>query len=617
MKKIILLFLFAGIIYSANSQQMQFDWIAQAGGPGWDIVTDMTELPNGQIIIVGTYYDSIYFQSDTLVSMGSRDIFIANYNLDGTLKKVASFGGIGYDYVKKIEPSGESEMVIPIKFNKEIEINGKSLKGQKSINFLITWIDHNLNPIDFAQVSSNGDFDITIMETAMDGDFYFSGWFTDTLFVESEMILPFAGKDIFLGKISKKGKLKWLTKFDGDSHDIPCSYIPVKEGFNLMAGITSTGCFGDNKAPEKVDKNMTHLYITQIKDIGDIGSVSYPLSGYDIELVDMINDRTSIWILVNFKNTVFLEGVDILANGKNDVLLIKYNLDNDSLKYYQLGSNGSIHATGIMKSGNQIIITGLFNGQLTFAGTEINSAKYSTDIFISSVNDECQPESIFTLTGEDSKFPCSAYASNSGIYVTGEFKNQLKAGKTELTSKGKEDIFLARIENCKAKDPLKIIVNHFDDTNTSKGWKLDAGEKFSEYLWNGGLSVSKDLIVSNPGEYKVTVVDKEGCVYADSVILMPNKSASIIDDIKDPHPFRMYPTLTENSVYWSPSSDWVSLAANVKVFDVTGKVVIRQEIPRVYDLEYHIDLSNQPEGPYVVEISGQGFRQSSKIVLKK
>src|SRR5690606_29541822 len=128
---------------------------------------------------------------------------------------------------------------------------------------------------------------------------------------------------------------------------------------------------------------------------------------------------------------------------------------------------------------------------------------------------------------------------------------------------------------------------------------------------------TKDLIVSNPGEYKVTVVDKAGCVFSDSITLMAKKSGEIISETKESHPYSLYPTLTKSAVYWSPSSEWVLQPANVKIFDVTGKVVIRQNIEQIYDTEYQIDLSSQPEGPYVVEISGKGFRETTKIVLKK
>jgi hypothetical protein len=282
-----------------------------------------------------------------------------------------------------------------------------------------------------------------------------------------------------------------------------------------------------------------------------------------------------------------------------------------------LAGLGNEAATGLVKSGNQVIVAGSFTDEITFAGKTVKTEEFGTDIFIAAFDEDCTPASLVTFKGNQSEFTCSIISSGTGIYLAGEFTGTLSLDDATFTSQGDEDIFIARIENCKAKQPLHILVTDYAINKSSNGWKLDAGTGFSEYMWDGGLSETQELVVSNPGEYKVTVVDKDGCVYTDSISLMTKKSASINVDLKEPHSFSLYPTLTNNNVYWSPSSEWVSMTANVKVFDVTGKIVIRQEIPQVDDMEYQIDLSSHPEGPYVVEVSGQGFRQTSKIVLKK
>jgi hypothetical protein len=321
--------------------------------------------------------------------------------------------------------------------------------------------------------------------------------------------------------------------------------------------------------------------------------------------------------LANFKYSAYVNGIELISYGANDAVLLKINQQTKEIKYYQLAGLGNETATGLVKSGNQVVVAGSFTDEITFAGKTAKTKEFGTDIFIAAFGEDCTPVSLVTFKGDESEFPCAIISSGTGIYLAGEFTGSLSADRATLTSQGDEDIFIARIENCTAKQPLQIAVSDYAINKGSSGWKLDAGEGFSEYLWDDGLSEAQALIVSNPGEYKVTVVDKDGCVYTDSISLMTKKSASMIPDLKEPHPFNLYPTLTNNSIYWSPSSDWVSMSANVMVFDVAGKIVLKQEIKQVDDTEYTIDFSGQPEGPYVVEISGQGFRQTSKIVLKK
>ena len=117
MKKLIIMFLFCLSPLISSGQQMKFDWVTKAGGPGWDIVTAINELPNGQLILAGAYYDAIFFPNDTLFSKGSRDVFIARYSMDGHLDRVLNIGGSGYDYVKLAESNVECGLILPIKFN--------------------------------------------------------------------------------------------------------------------------------------------------------------------------------------------------------------------------------------------------------------------------------------------------------------------------------------------------------------------------------------------------------------------------------------------------------------------------------------------------------------------
>ena len=88
MKNLLLTILFAVIIISAFGQQLRTSWISQSGGNGWDVVTSITELSDGNIAIAGTYYDSISIGGYNLFSKGSRDCFIGIINPQGEFVKI-------------------------------------------------------------------------------------------------------------------------------------------------------------------------------------------------------------------------------------------------------------------------------------------------------------------------------------------------------------------------------------------------------------------------------------------------------------------------------------------------------------------------------------------------
>jgi hypothetical protein len=616
MKKINIVFLFACIFFSANSQQMEISWITRAGGTGWDIVADMVELPNGQIVMTGSFYDKISFGGDTLFSNGERDIFIGRYNADGSSDKAVSFGGPGYDYVKNITLKARSGIVLPVQFNSELWIKGQSFKGDYLNNIVVAGFDKNLEPDGSFLLGSNGSFGINSLVTTPDSGFSFSGWFSDSLLVDSKTYIPEEGGDIFTGSVSDYSAIEWSKQLGkaNQENSRTNAFATKGRGINYIAGIT-TGSSCIEKATGSVEQNR-YLSLYPVDNEGNTGDILYPVHGLSLEPVKVFADSSFLWILVNFNYSAFINKTEIVSLGKGDVLLIKYNLKDHSSEWCQLGGYGNEKATGLVKSGDNMIVAGQFADSLTFAGKTVVPGRQGPDVFIASVNENCVAENIITFSGPGMDFPCAVIASGSGIYVAGEFRDSLVAGETVLVSAGEEDIFLARIENCGAKKPLEIIATPVD----KQGWELDAGKGFVNYAWDGNLSSGRYCIVEAPGTFQVEVTDSTGCFYREKITLGTTKSAQINQEDEQliaERPFKIYPTITSGVVYWEPASVWLKGKATVRVYDPLGRIISTFDIIELEPVTYNTDLRATTEGTYMVEISGDGFREVSKVVLKK
>lgn len=619
MKKTIILILLAIAVIRANSQQMQFSWVNQIGGSGWDVLSNMKMLNDSQLVITGGYYNKILFSGDTLFSKGSRDVFIANYLLDGRLKKAISLGGPGYDYVKMVEADTKNNLVMPIQFNQELQIGNKKYSSKFLNNILVGWFNKSLDLTANAIISSNKEFDLTSLKSTSDGDFCFSGWFTDTLVVEDKEYITSGGKDIFLGRISPNGKMKWFKHFEGEGEDLPASLSMDKDSMFYLSGLSSKGYGAKKRLFKTIPKEMTHLFISQISSTGRENDTDFPLFGYDLEPVDMMTDSSSVWVLLNFKYSVFVNTTRIDSKGQSDVLLIKYDRDNRSLLYYQLGGDGNEKASGLAKSGAHLIVTGLFTDKLNFADKKLVPGEQGSDVFIVSFNNDCQPESILPITGDGSEFPCSVLTNQSGIYLAGEFTGTLKAGSFEFESKGEEDLFLARVENCSLKKPIEILVKALVDAPSEPSWELDAGPGYVSYSWNDSISFSRYFTTTQPGSYQVTVTDTLGCNCKGKIVLSDakNKSAKINPDKEEIHEYRLYPTISSNLVNWEPASLWKNKSAVVRIFDSAGNLIDTQEISELNKSIYQISFKGRPEGIYLVNVSGSDFREISKVVVRK
>lgn len=617
MKQIITIILFCFATIMASSQQMQFNWITQAGGPGWDVVTDITELPEGQLAVAGAFYESISFQSDTLQSKGSRDIFIAIYAADGSLGKTTSIGGEGFDYVKQIEANGKG-LIVPVRFDHVTEVSGRSFESSFSNNILMAWLDEEFNLAHDFLFSSTKEFDLTGIKSLPDGSCIFSGWFTDTLKVNDQIYQSKNGKDSFGGKLSPEGKLKWFRHFEGNGEELITALAANEAGDKFyFCGTTGEEGFPGVKIPFTVNKGQQLLFLAETSGEGEPLKTEYILSGTDIQALEILADSTSAWIITNFKHTVATyDRRTISSMGNSDALVLSYNFTDSTLLHCQVGGQGNTSANRLVCSGKNLLLTGQYSGKIAFGTENIESAGRGTDIFIAMLGNNVTPLTIFTFTGESNEFPCSAFAAESGVYVTGEFKGELKAGNTGLVSAGKEDIFLSKVENCAAGNLVDIEITVLDESEEETVWELDAGAAFVSYLWNDGLSGSRHLITNQPGTYTVTVSDFFGCIYTAEVVLMTEKSAQIDLD-EQAVGFKIYPTVTSGLVYWEPATSWENFPVTVSVFDAAGRKITRQEPGPLKPQQYSINLAGETEGTYLVEISGEEFREVTKVMVKK
>ena len=91
------------IFLAKYSPQGMIKWVKAAGSPlDQDYVQGVTINSNGRVYITGTFYDTMIFDSDTLGSHGLADIYIAEYDSNGTVHATVGGGGDSLCYANGI-----------------------------------------------------------------------------------------------------------------------------------------------------------------------------------------------------------------------------------------------------------------------------------------------------------------------------------------------------------------------------------------------------------------------------------------------------------------------------------------------------------------------------------
>ena len=252
------------------------------------------------------------------------------------------------------------------------------------------------------------------------------------------------------------------------------------------------------------------------------------------------NTRTKV-ISAGGSYTVSVTSVDGCTGVSDPIVISEYakpviNLGNDTAVCNGINLNAGSGFQSYSWTG------GTSSNQYLWAGS---SGQYSCTVTNSH---GCSKNDIINLTvypnpivnlGHDTSV-CNNYTLNAGA----GYSNYIWAGGTSSTqnltvnSSGSYSVTVTDAHNCKGSDAAIItiyqnpVVNLGHDTSVCAQYTLNAGSGFSNYTWAGGTSTTQNLLVTNTGNYSVTVTDAHNCKGNDAayITIKPNPIVNLGHD---------------------------------------------------------------------------------------
>ncbi len=167
----------------------------------------------------------------------------------------------------------------------------------------------------------------------------------------------------------------------------------------------------------------------------------------------------NIYQIGYFNNTAnFGNGVSVIANGSEDIYVVKYNSVGIAQWARRAGAAGQDRGYGITVYDTSVYITGNFQGTANFntpnaSGSNEISSIGSTDIFVAKYDNA---GSFQWARRGGSNFQDVGYsiaANATSVYIAGQFgftanfNTPSASGSNEITSAGNNDIFVAKYDN--------------------------------------------------------------------------------------------------------------------------------------------------------------------------
>jgi hypothetical protein len=317
------------IFVAAYDENGDFEWANGYGGIESDVAYGLDVEKSGNIVVVGSFRQTVNFDGENLTSGGEDDIFVANFDDDGDLDWVESFGStaalsdrafdVSADHKGKIFVVGEFQGSVDFEPGNNQEI--RTSLGSTDV-FLLE-LKKNAKLKDVTTFGSAG----TERATKIDGNknanrFAITGTFDQAINLGGGGGLTTGGDDdIFVAVFDKNQNLQWASAY---------------------------GSSPDNEAP------------------GDLA----------------LDDNGNLFLTGKFNGTIDLGGGGLTTGGDDDIFAAKLDPAGSHVWSAKYGSTGHDYAFGVCVDPDQdVLITGCFSTAVNFGGGGLTTGG-DDDIFI-------------------------------------------------------------------------------------------------------------------------------------------------------------------------------------------------------------------------------------------
>lgn len=449
MKKLLcILFLIPSALFSQNWQ-----WANQVGSnilQSYDYARVITDGTNSYL--VGRYSNSIYFQTDTLSSDGTNDLFIIKYGVNGNEIWAKGFGGNGtgtsdFESAFPVFDPSSNSIYISGKYAGVMILGSDTLSSfpdamglficKMNLNGNFVW-SKSINNVSYHASGFTGDAEVYCSHN---GIIYLTGGIMDTITFCSNTILPGG----FMLKFDSNGNcLSARNIYSGPTNRVRVNFIGndiiLSGSFkDAIFSIDTTNIL--NNGPGNYD-----FYISRADTNGNIKwTKHFGYAGSDVlGSVDVNNNSNEIYFCGSFQDSLAINGFTLFNTGK-DILFSKLDEYGNTVWNRQCSAVSNVGGANYVKVDNEgnIYSVGFFSGTATF-GTFTISTTNTYDMFLARYNSggDCLGVRHF------------GYATGGKVVVdssgnpicSGGFFNTITIGSNTFSSYGYIDVFLAKCD---------------------------------------------------------------------------------------------------------------------------------------------------------------------------
>ena len=313
-------------------------------------------------------------------------------------------------------------------------------------------------------------WDITMgIATDSKDNIYIAGSFSGDMVCQDKTVSSSGNRDMYIASFTQNGKLRWIWGNGGKKADIiSCIAIDNKDNVLVTGSITDGIKFDKITAGGK----GASLFVAMMDSKGRtvwIKSFSYTRSA-SLHLVESSSDG-SVYAAGEFNGKIVFDEKEFSSKGRNDVFILKIDASGKLTKTFVFGGleNENIHAIAADPKGG-LYISGSFSGSFASEVLSISTTNPSlnANVYLAHLDNQGNTTWTKTFSGNEYLKVSSVKSDIRGnLFVAGNFSMNAFMGDTSLTSVGRTDAFLIKL----------------DSTGRTQ-WTNQYGSSFYDYAYN-------------------------------------------------------------------------------------------------------------------------------------
>ncbi|WP_242515450.1 hypothetical protein [Sorangium cellulosum] len=366
-------------------------WAALFGNPNLQSATAAGVDARGDVYIGGTFSGTINLGGDTLVSIGTADMFVASFDATGAHRWSTRFGGSGAETLHGLAVTPAGDVVIGGTFYGSFQVGDATLSSVGALDSFVATLTEAGAPRWARQIGDASDQTLRSVAVDAAGNTVVAGYFSGTLLCTAPPATVCAssagGTDIFVRKYDPRGAVVWTRIYGDERHQRATAVAMDAEGSVLLTG-RFDGTLSMGARQVRNNGLAPNLFVAKL----DSGGSAVWLSGY--------------------------------------------------------GDTASQEGTGIASApSGAVLVTGTYMGSLDFGPAGTLPANPTQTAFVASLAPDGAPVWARWFAGDGAQESAAIVADAQGnAVVTGSAQGVVDFGGGPIQSGGGFDAFVAKLD---------------------------------------------------------------------------------------------------------------------------------------------------------------------------